>query len=190
MHFIFEKKFSKIYGIFTVFLCKIYIWAISKLSLLINLTKNATHNILLFSLLFHVGRKLDKSELVGRDGASFPWWCRLRLDQVTARDCCRRFPSVSRLRERFDILGRSWLQAWLPKLLKIYIGSLDPRAICKRWRLVNFHAWCLLIMANSLPFNEYWIIDALVTEYNSQIWITIWFYYNHIIKYNHQIEMK
>lgn len=150
--------------------------------MLINLTTNATHNILLFSLLLHVGRKLDKPELVGRDGASFPRWCRLRLDQVTARNRCRRFPGVSRLRERFDILGRSWLQAWLPKLLKIY-REFRSKGDTQTLTINQFQrVWCLLIMANSLPF-EYWIIDALVTEYNSQIWIIIRFYYNRIIKY-------
>lgn len=56
---------------------------------------------------------------MGRDGASFPRWWRLRLDHVPAWDRRRRFPGVSGLRERLDILGRSRLQARLPELLKV-----------------------------------------------------------------------
>lgn len=78
----------------------------------------STHHLLI-SMLLHVGRELDEPELVGGDGASFPWRRRRRLDHVGARDRRRRFPGVGGLGERLDILRRSRLQSWLPELLKM-----------------------------------------------------------------------
>lgn len=65
------------------------------------------------------------------DGASFPWRRWLGLDHVPARDRRRRFPSVRRLREGFDILRRPWLQPRLPKLLEasitVFFSQLELR---------------------------------------------------------------
>lgn len=79
--------------------------------------RRSTYNILV-SLLLHVGRELYKPKLMGCDGTSFPGRGWLSLDHVTARNRCRWFSGIRRLRKRFDILWRSWLQTRLPELLK------------------------------------------------------------------------
>lgn len=90
-----------------------------------------TYNILI-SLVLHVGRELDKPELVGCDGTSFPGRGWLSLDHVTAWNRCRWFSGVRRLRKRFDILGRSWLQTRLPELLKSrYLVFFSLLQVCQ-----------------------------------------------------------
>lgn len=79
--------------------------------------RKSTYNILV-SLLLHVGRELYKPKLMGCDGTSFPGRGWLSLDHVTAWNRCRWFSGIRRLRKRFDILWRSWLQTRLPELLK------------------------------------------------------------------------